>query len=213
MESEKIILESLKNLEENFAVSTSFGVQSAVMLHMITQIKPNIPVIFIDTNYLFPETYEFKDFLVKKLNLNLITYSSKITKKEQENRYGRLWEQGLSGLEKYNYINKIEPMERALRELNIKTWFSGIRKQQSDTRNKKNFFEKKNEITKVYPILEFTDKEIYEYLKKHNLPYHPLYEKGYLTVGDKQLTKSIHEVNNIEELRFNGLKRECGLHE
>lgn len=202
----------LNNFEKEIVLTSSFGAQSAVLLHMLLNQDPNLKVVFLDTQYLFPETYQFVEDLKTKLNINLYTYKSLLSKQEQEKKYGKLWLQGKEGLNKYNYLNKIEPMERAIRELNIKTWISGIRKNQSKNRESKNFTELKNEIMKAYPILDWTDKDVYLYLKKHNLPYHPLWHKGYISIGDVHSTKSINEVNNIEEIRFNGVQRECGLH-
>ena len=202
----------LNSFPKEIVLTSSFGAQSAVLLHMLLKQEPNLKVIFLDTQYLFPETYEFVEYLKNKLNINLYIYKSLQSKEEQEKKYGKLWLKGEEGLNKYNYLNKIEPMERAIEELNIKTWISGIRRNQSEIRNKKEFIEKKNNLIKVYPILDWNDKDIYFYLKKHNLPYHPLWHKGYISIGDIHSTKSINEVDNIKEIRFNGLKRECGLH-
>lgn len=202
----------LNNFEKEIVLTSSFGAQSSVLLHMLLNQNPNLKVVFLDTQYLFPETYQFVEDLKTKLNINLYTYKSLLSKQEQEKKYGKLWLQGKEGLDKYNYLNKIEPMERAIKELNIKTWISGIRKNQSKNRESKNFTELKNEIMKAYPILDWTDKDVYLYLKKHNLPYHPLWHKGYISIGDVHSTKSINEVDNIEEIRFNGVQRECGLH-
>jgi phosphoadenosine phosphosulfate reductase len=203
---------SLSKLEPNFILSSSFGSQSALLLHMALKISPNMKVILLDTQYLFPETYEFIKELQKNLNINLYIYKSKIDKEEQEKKYGILWNKGKKELELYNYLNKVEPMERAIKELNVKTWFSGIRKSQSDIRKEKNIIEDKNTYKKVYPILDWNNKKIHDYLKKNNLPYHPLWKKGYITIGDIHSTKSIHDVDNNSELRFNGINRECGLH-
>lgn len=202
----------LNNFKKEIVLTSSFGAQSAVLLHMLLNQNPNLKVVFLDTQYLFPETYQFVEDLKIKLNINLYTYKSLLSKQEQEKKYGKLWLQGKEGLNKYNYLNKIEPMERAIKKLNIKTWISGIRKNQSKNRESKNFTELKNEIMKAYPILDWTDKDVYLYLKKHNLPYHPLWHKGYISIGDVHSTKSINEVDNIEEIRFNGVQRECGLH-
>ena len=125
---------ALDNLEGEFAVSSSFGIQAAVMLHLVTRAKADIPVILTDTGYLFAETYRFIDELTDALNLNLKVYRAKESANWQEARYGKLWEQGVEGIEKYNKLNKVEPMRRALKELNVGTWFSGLRREQSKSR-------------------------------------------------------------------------------
>ena len=104
-------------------------------------------------------------------------------------------------------------MQRAIEELNVGTWFSGLRRNQSLERAKTPFVERSGDRFKVYPIADWTDKDIYDYLRKHDLPYHSLWEQGYVSIGDVHTTKSLSEVDSIEETRFFGLKRECGLHE
>lgn len=203
---------AIKNFPKQIFMSTSFGIQSAVMLHMITKKIPTIPVVFIDTGYLFPETYEFANTLIKKLKLNVLTYKSLVTPAEQESKYGKLWEQGLNGLNKYNYLNKVEPMKRAIKELGRQVWLAGIRRDQSQSREEKSVLEIQNNITKIYPIIDWNDKQIDDYLIMNNLPYHPLWNKGYVSVGDWHSSKPLSSNMKPEDTRFNGIKRECGLH-
>ncbi|MGL5392547.1 MAG: phosphoadenosine phosphosulfate reductase family protein, partial [Shewanella sp.] len=108
------LLWGLAYLPATQALSSSFGIQAAVMLHMVSQAQADTPVILTDTGYLFPETYRFIDQLVERLSLNLKVYQAPITPAWQEARFGKLWEQGLTGLEQYNRLNKVEPMQRAL---------------------------------------------------------------------------------------------------
>jgi len=204
---------AIEYLPENYVLSSSFGAQSAVMLHLVNQVIPEIPVVVIDTGYLFPETYRFIDELSGKLRLNLKVYRSALTPAWQEARYGKLWEQGLNGIERYNQMNKKEPMERALKELGAATWFSGLRRVQSQSRAQIQPVELKRGRFKVHPIFDWTDRDVGRYLKENGLPYHPLWDKGYLSIGDWHTTRSLSEVDSVEELRFFGLKRECGLHE
>ncbi|MAH39779.1 MAG: phosphoadenosine phosphosulfate reductase [Puniceicoccaceae bacterium] len=198
--------------KEGLIMSTSFGVQSAVLLHLVSQQIPNIPIVFIDTGYLFPETYSFAQSLIERLNLKIHTYRSMLSRQEQETRYGKLWEQGIEGLDKYNTLNKIEPMNRAVTELNARAWISGIRRVQSQSRQNRAVTEQQNKITKIYPIIDWDDVTIYQYLTENNLPYHPLWEKGYVSVGDWHSSSPLKANMSAEETRFNGLKRECGLH-
>ena len=116
MDAQARVAWALENLPANHIVSSSFGAQSAVMLHMLTQAQPNIPVVLTDTGYLFPETYGFIDELTEKLDLNLHVYRAKLSAAWQEARFGRLWEKGIEGIEKDNQMNKVEPMQRALGE-------------------------------------------------------------------------------------------------
>ena len=194
-------------------MSTSFGVQSAIMLHLVSREIPDIPVIFIDTGYLFPATYKFAKELTQRLNLNLKIFIPKQTAAQQEALYGKLWEQGLEELERYNMINKIEPMNRAVQELGASVWLSGLRRTQSNSRSKRSVVESQNKVTKIYPIIDWDDRDVYNYLKENDLPYHPLWEQGYVSVGDWHSTKKLGEGMSEEETRFSGVKRECGLHQ
>jgi phosphoadenosine phosphosulfate reductase len=194
-------------------LTSSFGVQSAVMLHMVNEVVPNIPVVLIDTGYLFPETYRFIDELTQVLKLNLKVFRSEASPAWQESRFGKLWDQGLEGIERYNHINKVEPLERAMRELDAQTWFTGLRRAQGATRERIGPIEFKRARYKVNPLFDWTDRDIGRYLQEHRLPYHPLREKGYLSIGDWHTTRSLAEVDNDQDLRFFGLKRECGIHE
>lgn len=121
LSAEERIVWALENLHGEYVLSSSFGIQAAVSLHLVNQVYPGIPVILTDTGYLFAETYQFIDELTEKLNLNLKVYRAKESAAWQEARYGKLWEQGIEGIEKYNDINKVEPLNRALHELSAQT--------------------------------------------------------------------------------------------
>jgi phosphoadenosine phosphosulfate reductase len=203
---------SLQNLPGPFALSSSFGAQAAVSLHLVAQQEPRIPVILIDTGYLFPETYQFIDQLTQTLSLNIQRFASSQPVAEFEAQHGKLWEKGREGLDRYLELRKIEPMRRALKDLHINTWFAGLRRSQSASRAALNALEVRDGRFKVHPIFDWSDRDVYLYLKAHGLPYHPLWDKGYVSIGDWHSTKALHEVESAEELRFAGLKRECGIH-
>lgn len=194
-------------------LSTSFGIQSAVMLHMCVSLKADIPVVWIDTGYLFPETYQFAQNLTERLDLNLKVYQPKMTAAHQEAIYGRRWEEGKEGIEVYNRLNKVEPMNRAVVEMDAAAWITGLRRSQSSSREKLDVLLQQNKIVKVHPIIDWSNKDVYEYLQKHDLPYHPLWEEGYVSVGDWHSTSKLVDAGSEEATRFGGVKRECGLHE
>ena len=204
---------ALDHFPGRYVLSSSFGAQAAVSLHLLVREIPDIPVVLVDTGYLFPETYRFVDELTERLKLNLQVYRSRFTPAWQEARYGQRWLQGVEGIEAYNQENKVEPMRRALDELAAGTWFAGLRRVQAETRAETPFVQRANGRIKVCPIADWNDREVHQYLKAHDLPYHPLWEKGYVSIGDMHTTRSLAEVDSIEETRFFGLKRECGLHE
>ncbi|HEK0789238.1 phosphoadenylyl-sulfate reductase [Proteus terrae] len=204
---------ALEHLPKAYVLSSSFGIQAAVCLHLITRQYPDIPVVLTDTGYLFPETYQFIDTLTEQLQLNLKVYRAEISSSWQEARYGKLWLEGIDGIERYNQINKVEPMERALKTLQAQTWFAGLRRQQAKSREHLPVLSIAKGIFKFLPIVDWDNKQVYQYLKENDLPYHPLWEQGYLSVGDTHTTRKWEEGMSEEETRFFGLKRECGLHE
>ncbi|MBT5797859.1 MAG: phosphoadenylyl-sulfate reductase [Porticoccaceae bacterium] len=201
-----------ENLPSNYSIASSFGVQSAVSLHMITQVMPKIPVILIDTGYLFPETYQFVDQLAEALDLDVHVYQSTMSPAWQEARYGKLWEKDTRALNEYNQRNKVEPMDRALNELEVGTWFAGLRREQSKSRHELPIVQTFKDRVKVHPVIDWSNRDIHQYLQKHRLPYNPLWEKGYVSIGDKHSTKPLTLGLSEEETRFGGSQRECGLH-
>jgi len=209
--SERVIW-ALANLPGNHALSSSFGIQSALMLHLLSSQKADIPVILTDTGHLFDKTYQFIDLLTERFNLNLKVYQSPMSPAWQQARFGKEWEQGLGGIEAYNKRNKVEPMQRALSDLAVGTWFSGLRSTQAASREGLPILEIRGTRYKFLPIIDLNNKQVHEYLSAFDLPYHPLWEEGYVSLGDVHTTKKLEAGMNEEDTRFNGLKRECGLH-
>lgn len=198
---------------DGLVMTTSFGIQSAVMLHLVTRVVPQVPVIFIDTGYLFPETYRFAQELSGRLQLNWRVYNPAMSAARQEALYGKQWDQGTEALRRYNFANKIEPMERAVRELGATAWLTGLRRSQASSRGNLRVVETQNRIAKIHPIIDWDNRRVHRYLTEHSLPYHPLWEHGYASVGDWHSTSKLIAGMPEEQTRFNGLKRECGLHE
>jgi phosphoadenosine phosphosulfate reductase len=212
MTAQQRVCWAMQKLPGQQVVTSSFGIQSAVMLHLLTSIKADIPVILIDTGYLFAETYQFIDQLTERLNLNLKVYSARMSRAWQEARNGQLWEQGKSGIERYNQINKVEPMDRALQDLSVGAWFAGLRREQSSTRETLSVLRLQQNRFKVHPLVDWHKRDIHRYLRQHDLPYHPLWENGYESVGDTHTSRPIEPGVSQEQSRFFGLTRECGLH-
>jgi len=204
---------ALREFPHRLVMTTSFGIQSAVMLHLVTRIAPALPVIFIDTGYLFPETYRFAQQLTERLSLNLKTYNPAMTAARQEALFGRQWEMGIDGLKRYHLINKVEPMDRAMRELGATAWLAGLRRTQGSTRERLKVVQTQNRVTKIHPIVDWDNRRVHRYLTEHDLPYHPLWEQGYVSVGDTHSTSRLEPGMTEEQTRFGGLTRECGLHE
>ena len=204
---------ALDHLPGKIVLSSSFGAQSATLLHMVTQQRPEIPVILVDTGYLFPETYPFADQLAERLKLNLVIARPERTPAWYLARHGELWNQGVEGIAAYNRLHKVEPMQRTLDQLDCGTWIAGLRRGQSSSRAHIAPLSVHHGRYKLHPIFDWSDRQIGQYLAEHDLPYHPLWEQGYVSIGDVHTTAPLGEGMSAEDTRFFGLKRECGLHE
>lgn len=210
--AEQRVAYAVERWSPNILLSSSFGAQAAVLLHMVTRVWTDIPVVLLDTQYLFPETYKFADELTARLSLNLKVYQSPVSREWQEARHGKLWEQGADGIKQFNAMNKTEPMARALQELNAEAWITGLRRSQSSTRAGLQTLAVQDGLVKVHPIYDWSNKNVHQYLTRYDLPYHPLWEQGYVSIGDVQTSRPLGAGMSEEDTRFFGLGRECGLH-
>ena len=117
-------------------------------------------------------------------------------------------ERGLDGIERYNQLRKVEPMQRALDGLGATLWIAGLRRMQSGTREHRRVLERAGNRWKLHPVIDWTDRDIGDYLKAHALPWHPLWEQGYVSIGDVHTTRPLSTEGDAEATRFYGLKRE-----
>lgn len=203
---------ALQSLAGEHALSSSFGAQAAVSLHLATQVRPDIPVILIDTGYLFAQTHRFAAQLRERLDLNLHVFHPHPDHAWSNVQAQRLREGGSSTIAAYNRVHKVEPMQRALRELGVSTWIAGLRRSQSHTRASIEFLELREGRWKLHPLADWNDQDVHRYLTTHGLPYHPLWQRGYTSIGDTHSTRRWEPGLREEDLRFFGLRRECGLH-
>jgi phosphoadenosine phosphosulfate reductase len=205
---------AVEALGSGLVMTTSFGIHSAVMLHLVTQVVPDMSVIWVDTGYLPETTYLFAEQLVERLQLNLKVYQSPFSPARMEAMHGKLWAQNdVESLNRYDQIRKVEPMQRALKELGATGWLAGLRSNQTAHRKTLEVVSRQDSIYKISPILDWSSKAIYQYLMAYDLPYHPLFDKGYVTVGDWHSSRPLMASDEDErDTRFNGLKQECGIH-
>lgn len=211
-DAEETIAWAAEAFGAGLVMSSSFGSHSALMLHLATRVVPRIPVVFLDTGYLFPETYQFAEAMRERFDLRLEVFNPRMTAARQEALFGRLWDGDEADLRRYQQLNKVEPMQRALDELHAGTWFAGLRRDQSSTRSDTPFLSWKHGRAKVHPIADWSDREVHAYLTRHRLPYHPLWLRGYVSIGDTHSTVPLGSGMRAEDTRFGGVKRECGLH-
>lgn len=208
--AEQVVQWAVEAFGDSLVLQTSAGIQAAVMLKLVTSIKPDVKVVFVDTGYLPKETTDYMETLRKELNLNLTIARPKLTPEELESKHGKLWE---TDHELYGEITKVEPMNRALQELGCVAILSGLRAQQTSNRGdmKKLSFDLEAEQYKVLPILDWSKEDVKEYMK--DLPKHPLESAGFATIGDKHSSRALKKGETDERAtRFGGKTQECGLH-
>lgn len=185
-------------------VTSSFGITSAVMLHLVSRIKPGCPIYFIDTGYHFEEALAYKERMTRLLGLNVIELrpdpaQHSMTENEQ------LWAQDSDTC---CNINKVEPLDRVKNKYKI--WMSGLIGFQNRHRSSLPIMDDDNELIKFYPLIDWNTSLVEEYIAGHGLPEHPLKEKGYDSVGCTHCTIPGQGRNG----RWSDLsKTECGLHQ
>ncbi|ABM71300.1 Phosphoadenosine phosphosulfate reductase [Prochlorococcus marinus str. MIT 9515] len=215
MTSKEIMLWGYRNFDNHFAITTSFGIQSSVILHMVNEcsLQKKIKIFWIDTGYLPSETYKYAERLINDLSLEIEVLQSEISPARMESLYGKLWETNKSSdLDKYHDIRKVKPLEKALDSHNINCWASGVRSEQTNNRNKMKFVDVIRNRLSLRPLLNWKNKDIYYYMKENQLPSHPLFSKGYSTVGDWHSSSPDSIENEGRSTRFRGMKQECGIH-
>jgi phosphoadenosine phosphosulfate reductase len=209
---------ALDTFGEGFCLTTSFGIQAAVLLHMITELGESrggvgVPVIWVDTGYMPEETYRYAEELRQRLPLNLKVVQAEMSAARMEALHGKLWESGrVEDLSLYNQLRKVEPLDRALREGRVRCWGSGVRGGQTDHRRTMTALDPIRGLWSLRPLLSWTTKDIYYYMERHQLPQHPLFAEGYSTVGDWHSSAADDGDRSGRATRFGGLKQECGIH-
>lgn len=192
------------------AASSSFQTQSVPLLHMISRVTPDLPVVFLDTGFHFPETLAFRDRLVEEWGLNL-----RIAKPGQPHE-GFILRHGPDLYRRDPdlccYVNKVEPMRRAMQGLDA--WISGVRRDQTAERSGVEVVERRDEgPVRIHPLAAWTEHDVWQYMADHDLPEHPLLAKGYLSIGCAPCTRPVLEGQDPRSGRWAGTeKTECGLH-
>jgi phosphoadenosine phosphosulfate reductase len=207
--AEAILRWAVENFEPGkLALVSAFGPGSAVQIHMLADIAPDLPVIFVDTLHHFPETLEHMERVRDRYNLNLRIYRPAATRAEFEEQYGpNLWEHDLA---RYQQVAKVEPFVEATRQLD--GWITGRRRDQSNSRTALPPVEGGDKL-RVNPLIEWTRSDIWRYILDHELPYNPLHDRGYASVGDEPLTTPVGSDEEERAGRWRGSGvTECGIH-
>lgn len=214
--AERVVEWAVSEFADGLIMSSSFGAESAMLLHLATRHLPRIRVVFIDTGYLFPETWQFMEQLRRRLDLNVWVYRTRHDPIDFLRQHGEGDPHWRTDIESCCKHNKNEPFERAIADLHPRAWLRGVRRGQAETRRNMQFVEwsQRYRCYAISPLLNLSTRQIHEYLKQHELPYHPLYEKGYASIGCNPLscTRPIEPGQDARAGRWAGKdKLECGI--
>lgn len=214
-EFEQIISEIHGTLEDfeaqglKLVGSSSFQTQSVPLLHILSRFEKEIEIIFLDTGFLFPETHQFRKQLEREFGLKVRIERSDIPHSQQKDSNGLFYYN--SDTDYCCHLNKVIPMERALKEYDV--WISGVRMDQSEVRaGFQQVMEGKNGIIRFHPMLYWTQKMIYDYIRLYDLPKHPLHDAGYISIGCVPCTVSWQTASERSGRWEGQSKTECGLH-
>ncbi|MHB1628221.1 MAG: phosphoadenylyl-sulfate reductase [Bacilli bacterium] len=192
-------------------LACSFGVEDMALLDMVSKVDPTVPVFYLNTDVLFKETYALRDEALERYRPHLIEVRPELTLNEQSAMYGdRLWERDPDAC---CDLRKVRPLEKALRDWS--GWITGIRREQSPTRSNTQVFEddRRFGLIKVNPLALWTEGQVWDYIHVHQVPYNPLHDRGYPSIGCLHCTKSVPPGADPRSGRWSGfVKTECGLH-
>ncbi|HET8573274.1 MAG TPA: phosphoadenylyl-sulfate reductase [Edaphocola sp.] len=192
-----------------FATS-SFQSQSVPLLHMLGNHFPEVGILFLDTRFLFPETYAFKETLAQRFHLNVITLQSTSSLEQQRETKSGLFQYALNP-DRCCFINKVQPLDNFLKSGDV--WISGVRRDQTSVRKMMNTLEENDKgILKFHPMLEWTNKDIHYYIQHYGLPQHPLEKEGYVSIGCIPCTYKWMGDEQRGGRWVGSKKTECGLH-
>jgi phosphoadenosine phosphosulfate reductase len=186
-------------------VTSSFQAECVVLVDMLRRVRPDIPVLFLDTLHHFPETYAYRDEIARRWNLHLVNLRS------EQPMVGQ-WQQSTSAC---CGTHKVEPLFRALQDHDV--WFTGLRRQQSPSRATLEEVEPftlptGKVLRKISPLAHWTTKEVWSYAREHDIPLLPLYDRGYTSIGCAPCTTLPVVGGDERSGRWGGQKLECGIH-
>lgn len=187
---EQIVEWACAQFGDRLVMSSSFGAESALLIHMVTRHLPRVRIVMVDTGYLFPETFEFMEQLRRRFDLNVWVYRTRQDPIAYLHHAGEVNPTWRNDVDACCAVNKNEPFERAMRDLTPAAWLRGIRRHQADTRQNRAIIEwsRRYNCHAVSPLLNWTSRDIFAYMKQHDLPYHPLFDRGYPSVGCNPLS-------------------------
>jgi phosphoadenosine phosphosulfate reductase len=205
--------EALEWMFENFGerhyIACSFQKTSSITAHLASAVNPEARFFYLDTEVLFEESYETRDRLAEALGIEFDRFHN-LTLEEQEAEHGpELWNRDPDAC---CGIRKVEPMRRALSSVDC--WVAGVRRADSSTRSKtpKFAWDKRFNLWKLNPLADWTERDVWNYIREHHLPYNPLHDRGYPSIGCTHCTQPVEPGGDLRDGRWTGLaKTECGI--
>lgn len=201
-----------QNASRPVCVTCSFQTECMAIVDLLVAQKPDVPVLFLETGYHFPETYAYRDQMTERMHLNLVNLMPKLTVAAQESQFGILYQ---SAPDRCCGMRKVEPLFAGLDPYDV--WFTALRREQSPTRANLQVSDQfrlpsGKQLLKVSPLAAWTNADVWAYLKKRGIPVLPLYDKGYTSIGCEPCTTLPLDEENLRSGRWGGKKLECGIH-
>ena len=209
---QEILQWAVDKFQPGLTMACSFGGPSGmVLLDMVSQIDPTVEVFYLDTDFLFPETYATRDKAIERYGMQPVGYKSKFTPEQQAKQYGdELW---LSDPDLCCDLRKVEPNARALE--GKRAWIAGIRRDQGESRGDAPIvqWDEKFGLVKVLPLVTWLEADVWAYILKNDVPYNPLHDQSYPSIGCTYCTKPVAKGADPRSGRWQGTgKTECGIH-
>ncbi len=212
--AQDVLAYALDRFDGQIVLACSFGAEDVVLVDMIQRINNGTPLFFLDTDFLFTETYELKDKIIDRYKLSpdqVIQMKSELTPEQQVREFGEaLW---LRDPNQCCQLRKVEPLTRVLKR--YAAWITGIRREQSADRAEAPFLEwdQRFGLVKINPLVKWTSADVWEYIKLHDVPYNPLHDQNYPSIGCTHCTGPVNPGEDPRSGRWrNSSKTECGLH-
>lgn len=210
-EPQEILRWGLTTYGDEIALATGFGISGVVLMHMVSEIRPNAPIFYLDTGLLFPETYALRDRLADRLGINFIAVHASMSLSEQKHQFGeRLWDRNPDLCCR---VRKVEPLQAYLAQK--RAWITGIRRDQSKSRANTQpiMWDQANNVLKICPLATWTRKDVWNYIFEHDLPYNPLLDQGFKSIGCTHCTHAVGANGDLRAGRWAGTNKvECGIH-
>ncbi|GET29368.1 phosphoadenylyl-sulfate reductase [Prolixibacter sp. SD074] len=207
----------LKEFKGKIALSSSLGAEDQVLTEMVTGIDKGATIFTLDTGRLFPETYDLIHRTNTRYGIKIKVFFPEASRvEEMVNEKGiNLFYESIENRKQCCHIRKIEPLKRAFKGLDV--WICGLRREQSVTRRDMKLVEwdEANGLIKLNPLIDWTEKDVWDYINENKIPYNPLHDKGFPSIGCQPCTRAIMEGEDVRAGRWwweNPDTKECGLH-